>query len=98
MTFSNGKIERWHRAIKATAIRPHAPSSVEEARRVVAQFVAHYNERRLHSAIGFVTPAAKLAGHEKEIWAARDRKLEAARETRRQHREQLRGADMEALC
>ncbi len=32
---------------------------------------------RLHSAIGYIAPADKLAGREEEIFAARDRKLEA---------------------
>lgn len=41
--------------------------------------MAHYNHQRLHSAIGFVTPADMLAGRAEAIWAARDRKLEAAR-------------------
>ena len=36
----------------------------------------------LHSAIGYVAPADKLAGRDQEIFAERDRKLEAARERR----------------
>lgn len=83
---SNGKLERWHQTLKVTTIRPKAPSSPEEARRVVGTFVRHYNTERLHSAIGFLTPTDKLAGREQEIWAARDRKLNAARERRRQRR------------
>ena len=94
---SNGKLERYHRTIKATAIRPRMPRSLAEARSLVAKFVAHYNERRLHSAVGFVTPADKLAGREKAIWAARDRKLEAARELRRQRRESARAEIEERL-
>jgi len=39
---------------------------------------------RLHSGIGWITPADKLAGREEGIWAERDRHLEAAREARRQ--------------
>ena len=35
------------------------------------------------AAIGYVTPADKLIGLEKEIFAERDRKLEEARERRR---------------
>jgi transposase InsO family protein len=89
---SNGKIERWHKTVKTTTIRPKAPSSVEEARTIVGEFVEHYNNVRLHSAIGYVTPADKLAGHEKEIWAERDRKLEAARELRAQRRQEARAA------
>lgn len=84
---SNGKIERWHRTLKSTAIRPNPPASLAEARQVVAEFVEHYNTVRLHSAIGYVTPHAKLNGQEKEIWERRDRKLEAARELRRKRRQ-----------
>ena len=50
----------------------------------------HYNNVRLHSAIGYVTPADKLAGREQEIWAERDRKLEAAREERKVRRQAAR--------
>ena len=32
------------------------------------KYVEHYNNVRLHSAIGYVTPADKLAGREKEIF------------------------------
>jgi hypothetical protein len=46
----------------------------------------------LHSAIGYVTPADKLAGREQAIWNDRDRKLEAARELRRQRRADAKGA------
>ena len=83
---SNGKIERFHRTIKADAIRQHETSDPEQARRVIERFVAHYNEVRLHSALGYITPTDKLAGREEEIWAERDRKLEAAREQRRRRR------------
>jgi putative transposase len=41
----------------------------------------------LHGAIGYVTPAAKLAGRDPVIFAERDRKLAEARERRRQARE-----------
>jgi hypothetical protein len=45
--------------------------------------VHHYNNIRLHSAIGYVTPADKLAGRDKEIFQQRDTKLAQAREQRR---------------
>ena len=83
---SNGKIERWHKTLKADAVRPTALSSVEHARAVVAKFVEHYNSVRLHSAIGYVAPADFLAGRAKIICAERDRKLDEARELRRQRR------------
>ena len=83
---SNGKIERWHGSLKQECIRPGTPLSLEEARRLIVGYVEHYNTHRLHSAIGYVTPKDKLEGREKEIFASRDRKLEAAREARKQRR------------
>ena len=89
---SNGKIERWHRSLKAECIRPGVALSLEDARRLVEGYVRHYNEVRLHSAIGYVTPAARMAGLDRAIFAERDRKLEAAREKRRIGREAARQA------
>ena len=83
---SNGKIERWHKTLKADAIRVTPPSSLAEARRVVGSFVRHYNGVRLHSSIGYVTPDDFIAGRAEEIHEERDRRLEAARELRRQRR------------
>jgi len=84
---SNGKLERYHRTIKADGIRPNTPLSLEDARRIVERFVAHYNEIRLHSAIQYITPADKLAGRAEAILAARDTKLAAAREARKARRQ-----------
>jgi transposase InsO family protein len=85
---SNGKIERFHKTIKTTTIRPLAPSTADEARKAVTDFVCHYNNVRLHSAIGYVTPADKLIGREQEIWNSRDSKLEKARDDRATKRRQ----------
>lgn len=84
---SNGKLERWHGTIKSECIRPGTPLSLEDARRLVARWVEHYNSVRLHSALGYVTPADKLAGREAAIYAERDRKLEAARQQRQAKRQ-----------
>jgi len=89
---SNGKIERWHRILKEDCIRPGTPLTLEDARRIVARFVEHYNTVRLHSALGYVTPKDKLEGRDQEIFAARDRKLEAARERRKEKRQAARQA------
>jgi transposase InsO family protein len=85
---SNGKLERYHRTVKSECIRPGTPLSVEDARRIVSSFVQRYNEERLHSSIGYVTPLDKLLGREQQIFAERDRKLEAAREERKLRRQQ----------
>lgn len=89
---SNGKQERFQGTIKQDGLRPAAPRTLEEARAVVAAFIQHYNHVRLHSAIGYVTPADQLAGRETQIWAERDRKLEAARVARAQRRQQARAS------
>jgi transposase InsO family protein len=87
---SNGKKERWYETVKRECIRPGTPLSLEDARRLVARFVECYNHLRLHSAIGYVTPADKLFGLENVIHSERDRKLETAREQRRQRRQAAR--------
>jgi putative transposase len=79
---SNGKLERWHASLKGEQLRMAPPDSVEEGRQRVAAYVEHYNQVRLHSALGYVTPADKLAGKEKLIHDERDRKLEQARARR----------------
>jgi transposase InsO family protein len=87
---SNGKLERWHGSLKRECVRPTCPASLEEARQRVSSFVVHYNEVRLHSAIGYITPADKLNGLENVIFAERDRKLEEARQRRQQTRHEAR--------
>jgi len=84
---SNGKIERWHKTLKGDCIRVLVPLSLDDARRIVADYVAHYNQVRLHSAIGYVTPKDRLDGRHQEIGAERDRKLAEARDRRRQLRQ-----------
>ena len=84
---SNGKIERWHKSLKGECIRPGTPLSLEDARRLVQGYVEHYNNVRLNSAIGFITPKDMLAGRQAEIHAERDRKLETARKQRQIRRQ-----------
>ena len=83
---SNGKLERYHRTIKSGCIRPGQFETVEQARRHIADYVTQYNQSRLHSAIGYITPADKLAGNAETIFAQREAKLAEAREQRRQKR------------
>jgi putative transposase len=87
---SNGKLERYHQTIKVECLRPNVPLSCEEARSLIARFVKEYNQDRLHSAIGYVTPGDKLNGREPVIFAERDRKLSEARTRRAEQRRQAR--------
>jgi putative transposase len=84
---SNGKIERWHKSIKGECIRPGTPLSLEDARRLVEGYVEHYNDVRLNSAVGYITPNDMLAGRQREIHGERDRKLEVARKQRQVRRQ-----------
>lgn len=83
---SNGKLERYHKTIKGTCIRVHTPLSLDDAYHLVGEFVGHYNDQRLHNAIGYITPKDKLAGRAEIILAQREAKLAAARETRKARR------------
>ena len=79
---SNGKVEALNKTVKKEVIRPGAPKDLADAERQVGRFVDHYNNVRLHSSIGYITPADKLAGREDEIHRERDEKLAKAKEFR----------------
>jgi putative transposase len=80
---SNGKIERWHKSLKSECIRPRTPLSLEDAWHLVEGYLEHYNDVRLNSATGYITPKDMLAGRQLEIDAERNQKLQRAREQRR---------------
>jgi putative transposase len=69
--------------------RAGTPLSAADAERLIQQYVERYNNVRLHSAIGYVTPADMLAGRQTEIHAARDRKLEEGRRQRQERRQKV---------
>jgi hypothetical protein len=69
-------------------IRQKTPLNLDDAKRVTGEFVHTYNEQRLHSALGYITPRDMLEGRQQAIHAERDRKLEAARERRAAEREE----------
>jgi putative transposase len=80
---SNGKLERYHKTIKGGCIRVRTPLSLHEALAVVEELVTHYNTRRLHSAIQYITPKDTLEGRAEAILVAREAKLAAARQARK---------------
>ena len=71
---------------------PWDTTTVENAVRLIEGYMRHYNEVRLHSAIGYVTRADKLSGRDKEIFAERDGKLDEARTRRKSVRAEQRHA------
>lgn len=66
--------------------------SLEDATNQIVEYVRHYNEDRLHSAIGYIAPKDKLDGRDSQIFNERDQKLEAARKARKQKRLEMRSA------
>ncbi len=86
----NGKIEAFPKTLEVKAIRPAAPGTHQEAVRVVTACTDSYSNMRLHSAIDYVTPRDELEGWAERVMAERDRILEAAREPRRQRRQEQR--------
>jgi len=87
---SNGKVERWHQSLKRECIRPKCPLSLDDARRIISEFVDYYNNKRLHSALGYITPRDKFLGNEDLIFAERELKLAVAREARKERRNRAR--------
>ena len=83
---SNGKLERFHKSIKKECIRPQTPLTLDDDRRIIEKYIDYYNNQRLHSAIGYITPMDKMEGRDKEIWATREKRLAEARERREQAR------------
>ena len=63
---SNGKLERWNKSIKSECIRPGVPLSLADAERLVVQYVQVYNEQRLHSSLGYITPRTMLEGRQRK--------------------------------
>jgi transposase InsO family protein len=94
---SNGKIERWHRELKSNCIRPKCAKTIEEARSNVSEYVDHYNNVRLHGALGYITPSDKLAGEAEKIFAEREKKLAEARQNRKELRQKERAAAITAM-
>ena len=65
----------WHKSLKRECIRERTPLSLKDAKRLIQQYVDHYDHVRLHSAIEYVTPNDMLTGRQAAIHAERDRKL-----------------------
>ncbi|MEL6897390.1 MAG: transposase [Planctomycetota bacterium] len=80
---SNGKLERFHGTLKQECVRPSLPRDGDEAKQKIAAYVEHYNTTRLHSSIGYIAPADRMAGRSEAIQKDRDRKLEEARARRK---------------
>ena len=92
---SNGKIERWHRELKSKAVRPIQPRDYSEAYKCIEGFIENYNYKRLHSAIGYVTPFDKLLGLDAELQSERKRKMTQAQIMRKAEWQKIQNSELE---
>ena len=92
---SNGKLERWHQSLKVECIRRNSPVSEDDAQALIGAYIIDYNDVRLHSAVGYVTPKDKLEGREEAIFAARKVSLDAARAARKVARQTVTTASLD---
>ena len=85
----NGLIERAHRTF-AEALDGEELTDFLQAGRVIDRMVRWYNHERLHSALGFLSPADVYRGDPEALRAERRRRLSHARHRRRERNLQLR--------
>lgn len=72
---SNGKIERFHRTISEECLRTKSPISVEDFKEYIDSYIVHYNTKRLHASISYLTPEDYLLNRQKEKLELREQKL-----------------------
>ncbi|MCI0348899.1 MAG: integrase core domain-containing protein [Acidobacteriales bacterium] len=54
-----------------------------KAEAIIEQLIHHYNEERLYSALGYMTPATWYRGHPEKVRDERARRIAAARAHRK---------------
>ena len=82
---SNGKLERFHRTLKENHIRQTPYYSLEDARAKIGAWINYYNNERLHSAIGYLTPSEVYEGKKEARLAERREKLYNADKRRQEY-------------
>ncbi|MGQ0641252.1 MAG: integrase core domain-containing protein [Gemmatimonadaceae bacterium] len=84
---SNGPVERYHRSTRE-GLSGEELRNLVQAREIIARWVQHYNEERLHAALGYLPPAEFYRGDPDARFAERQAKLEAGRINRRRRNEE----------
>jgi putative transposase len=79
----NGLIERAHRTLREDMDGEGLPNLLE-AEKVYGRIVRRYNQQRLHSALGYLTPTDYYRGNPQARYETRRRKLAEARHHRKE--------------
>ncbi len=79
----NGVMERCNRTIRE-AIEEHDLVGRYDSEETIGRIIDHYNNERLHSALGYQTPATWYRGNPDKIGSVRRLKLTQARHRRKQ--------------
>lgn len=93
---SNGRIERFHRSLCQEGLSHQELRNQLQAQDIIAEWIEFYNTKRLHAALGYLTPQDWLEGKEEERFEERRMKLESARDKRFQ--ENLKRQKQEKKC
>ncbi len=78
---SNGLIERFHRSTREELGEVEI-TTLSRAREIIARWVEHYNNERLHAGIGYLTPADYYKGNPGKRQEERREKISLARRNR----------------
>ena len=79
---SNGLVERFHRSTR-NALEDQGLTNLAQARTVIAAWVQHYNEDRLHAGLKYLRPADYYRGNPAARLQERQAKLDQAKRERR---------------
>ena len=79
---SNGKIERFHRTISHECLRVKSNPTLADLKKMIAEYIKHYNTSRLHGALHYLTPEDYLLGRKEQRLKTRENKLMAAEQLR----------------
>jgi putative transposase len=79
---SNGIVERFNGTGRDESNNDYGDNYLQ-AEAIIAKLMSHYNEERLHAALGYMTPAIWHRGKPEEVREERAKRIAAARTNRK---------------
>jgi transposase InsO family protein len=77
--YDNARAESFFKTLKNEEVEIQDYASLDQARRSIGAYIARYNQRRMHSSLGYLSPEQYEAAHHKnKIATLRSRKLVSA--------------------